>query len=460
MAHHGHHGRARLEVFGLFFQGDFADDVFLERDDVDDSVERFRETRGGRRIERLVDARKDPAIQQNFQNVLGAHIEFFRQIADRNSFGNRNLARLAWRRRGSALNLRAAALLADAHACADRMQLALAFFKALLHRGARPGGRFAFVNRLAGLGLWRSLVRRQECSSASAGTRRARSLMQWLACSSRHRLPRTALSWARRKSRGLANRPRAGSRPWRSRWIHSRTRRQWIPIWFGRRRSSLSAGRRPRGCSRLRCGRRRRSCMARGHRCGCGRLRGCRRSLRWRSRNRRTRRRLGNGWAWRWRTLRGLRGWNDRRPWNGWSRSRRCGFSFDRACRRRCRTARFGDSRSGWMRNRWRSRRRSDCGGLHASRSGGCFFRCFIRYCFLFGRCFLFGECAKVIAHFYRGFYLNRAGMRLLLGDAGFGQIVNDDLCLDLELASQFVDSDLVRIGHCPPGLLLVSVLV
>ncbi len=112
------------------------------------------------------------------------------------------------------------------------------------------------------------------------------------------------------------------------------------------------------------------------------------------------------------------------------------------------------------MRNRWRSRRRSDCGGFHASRSGGCVFRCFIRYCFLFGRCFLFGECAKVIAHFYRGFYLNRAGMRLLLGNAGFGQIVNDGLCLDLELASQFVDSDLVRIGHCPPGRLLVSVLV
>jgi len=111
------------------------------------------------------------------------------------------------------------------------------------------------------------------------------------------------------------------------------------------------------------------------------------------------------------------------------------------------------------MRNRG-SRRRGNHGGLHASRSGGCVLRRFIRYCFLFGRCFLFCECAKVFAHFYRGFYLDRTGMRFFLGNAGFGQIVNDGLCLDLELASQFVDSDLVRIGHCPPGRLLVSVLV
>jgi hypothetical protein len=112
------------------------------------------------------------------------------------------------------------------------------------------------------------------------------------------------------------------------------------------------------------------------------------------------------------------------------------------------------------MRNRRRSRRSSNRGGLHASRSGGCIFRRFIRYCLLFGLCLCFGDCAKVLAHLYRGFYLDRAGMRLFLGNAGFGQIVNDGLCLDLELASQFVDSDLVRIGHCPPGRLLFSVLV
>jgi hypothetical protein len=112
------------------------------------------------------------------------------------------------------------------------------------------------------------------------------------------------------------------------------------------------------------------------------------------------------------------------------------------------------------MRNRSRGRRSGNRGGLHASRSGGCVFRCLIRYCFLFGCYFRFGQRAKVLAHLYRGFYLDRAGVRLLLGNAGFGQIVNDGLCLDLELASQFVDSDLVRIGHCPPGRLLFSVLV
>jgi hypothetical protein len=105
-------------------------------------------------------------------------------------------------------------------------------------------------------------------------------------------------------------------------------------------------------------------------------------------------------------------------------------------------------------------RRRSNHRGLHASRFGGCFFRCFIRYGFLFRRGFCFGERVKMFTHLYRGFYVDRAGMRFFLGNAGFGQIVNDGLCLDLELASQFVDSDLIRIGHCPPGRLLVSLLV
>jgi hypothetical protein len=73
---------------------------------------------------------------------------------------------------------------------------------------------------------------------------------------------------------------------------------------------------------------------------------------------------------------------------------------------------------------------------------------------------FLFGERAKVFAHFYRGFYFDRTGVRFFLGNAGLGQIIDDGLGLDLELASQFVDSDLIRIGHCPPGRLLFSVLV
>jgi hypothetical protein len=41
---------------------------------------------------------------------------------------------------------------------------------------------------------------------------------------------------------------------------------------------------------------------------------------------------------------------------------------------------------------------------------------------------------------------IERAGVRLLLGDADLGQIVDQDLGLDLELSSQFVDSNLVRL--------------
>ncbi len=181
---------------------------------------------------------------------------------------------------------------------------------------------------------------------------------------------------------------------WRCRWIYARTGRQRIPIRFGRRRRRLSAsGRtrssgRPRDRTKSRCWR---SCMACSHRRGCGRLRGSR-SLRWRRRNRRTRRRLGNDWAGRRRNLCGLRRRNDHRLWNNWRRRRRRGLCFDGAHRRRGRAARLGNNRSGGRRNRGRRRRRNYHSGLHASRSGGCFFRCLIRNCLLFGLCFRFGD--------------------------------------------------------------------
>jgi hypothetical protein len=204
------------------------------------------------------------------------------------------------------------------------------------------------------------------------------------------------------------------------------------------------------------CGRGRGSGWLRGNR----RLRGSNRSLRWRKRNGWTRRRLANGWAWRGRNLGRLCGWNNHRLRNHRRRRSRRRLRFDAARRRRGRAARLGNNRSGRRWSRGRRRHRSHHSGLHASSAGGCVFSCFIGYRLLFGFGFGFGDCAKVLAHFYRGGYFNRAGMRLFLGNAGFGQIVNDGLCLDLELASQFVDSDLVRIGHCPPGRLLFSVLV
>ena len=199
--------------------------------------------------------------------------------------------------------------------------------------------------------------------------------------------------------------------------------------------------------------------MARGPRRGCGRLRSSG-SLLWRRRNGWTRRRPGNNRAWHRRNLCRLGRRNDHRLRNCRSRRRHRGLGFDGARRRRDRAARLGNNGSGRWRNHGRRRRRSYHGGLHASRSGGGFFRSFIRYRFLFGLCLRFGNFAKVLAHFYRGGYINRAGVCFFLGNPGFGQIVDDGLCLDLEFASQFVDSDLNRIGHCPPGRLLFPVLV
>jgi hypothetical protein len=122
--------------------------------------------------------------------------------------------------------------------------------------------------------------------------------------------------------------------------------------------------------------------------------------------------------------------------------------------------ARLGYNRRGRRRNHGRRWRRSNHGGLHASRFGGSFFRSLIRNCLLLGLYFRLGGCAKVLAHSYSGLHFDRAGMRFFLGNAGFRQIVDDGFCLDLELASQFVNSDLIRICHCPPGRLLLSVLV
>jgi hypothetical protein len=72
-----------------------------------------------------------------------------------------------------------------------------------------------------------------------------------------------------------------------------------------------------------------------------------------------------------------------------------------------------------------------------------------------------FGDGTKMFAHFYRGGYFNGTGMRFFLGYASLGQIVNNRFCLDLELASQFINTNLIRICHCPPGrLLLLAILV
>jgi hypothetical protein len=171
--------------------------------------------------------------------------------------------------------------------------------------------------------------------------------------------------------------------------------------------------------------------------------------------------RLCRGRTWRGRNLLRLSGWNSRGLWNNWRRGRRRSLCFDSWSGRRNRLAWRGNHRSGWTGNHgWRRRGRSGRCGLHARHSGSGFLRCFIRYCLLFRFRFRVGQRAKVFAHSYGGFYFNRTGMRFFLGNSGFRQIINDGLRLDLELASQFVDSDLIRIGHCPPGPLLVPALV
>ncbi len=167
-------GGRGLKVFRLFFPGNFLNDVFLERQHFNNAVKCFREARGRRRIERLIDAGEDSAIEQNFQNFLGADVEFFRKIADRHPFGDRNFARLARWRRGRALDVGGAPL-AGTHPGAHRMQLALAFLKALLHRGAGARGRLAFIDWLAGLRLRGNFVGRKRGRGSPSGPGCARS---------------------------------------------------------------------------------------------------------------------------------------------------------------------------------------------------------------------------------------------------------------------------------------------
>src|SRR5258706_296086 len=173
VAHHGHDGRSRLKILRFFFAGDFLNHVFFKRQHLNDAIKRFRESRCGRRIKRLVNTGEDAAIQQKFQDFLRAHIEVFREVADRHAFRNRNFARFAPRRRGSALNMRGTSL-ARTDSSAHGMQFSLAFFKALFDCGTRTRRGLTFVNRLPGLRLGRHFVRRLGRSRTSSRARTTR----------------------------------------------------------------------------------------------------------------------------------------------------------------------------------------------------------------------------------------------------------------------------------------------
>ena len=52
----------------------------------------------------------------------------------------------------------------------------------------------------------------------------------------------------------------------------------------------------------------------------------------------------------------------------------------------------------------------------------------------------------EVFAHEFRVFDVERTRVRLLLRDADFRQVLDQDLRLDLELPGQLINPDLIRI--------------
>lgn len=65
-----------------------------------------------------------------------------------------------------------------------------------------------------------------------------------------------------------------------------------------------------------------------------------------------------------------------------------------------------------------------------------------------FGSRLGFRELAEMLPNKLGVLEINRTGVRLLLGNAGLRQILDQYLSLDLELACQLVDSDLMRFRH------------
>jgi hypothetical protein len=55
-----------------------------------------------------------------------------------------------------------------------------------------------------------------------------------------------------------------------------------------------------------------------------------------------------------------------------------------------------------------------------------------------------------VLAHQFGVLQVDRARVRLFFRDAGFREIVNQDLCLDLQFSRQLINPDLIGICHSP----------
>ena len=221
------------------------------------------------------------------------------------------------------------------------------------------------------------------------------------------------------------------------------------------------------------------SCGSRAsRRCGCGTC-GCGRTLAWLCCRSGRCRALQRGSSC------GTRGWRGSTNLSRWSRGRdwRCGRGF------RCRSGGLRRWRNtGW---RWRDSRSCTCrrGGCcigrgrrcrlscgsgsrcyrccrgSGSRGFGqhgcgcsrwphsCRFRCrilgvFFRFSMGFRLRLGVGYALQVLANFLRDIYGNGAGVRLLFGDAVPGEQVDDRFGLDLQLARQFIDSNLICVSH------------
>src|SRR6185369_12029942 len=151
------------------------------------------------------------AIQQRLQQILCAYVEFFRQLADGNSFGDGDIARRTWFRRRDYRGNGSAATCA--RTLARGVKLALTFHLALVRDGPLALRRFTCVQRLAGLRLWRHFVRQRRQHSGTsrhawpwtrACWHRSAALLK-RSCRSARTSGSTRPSWTRRKRTASAS---------------------------------------------------------------------------------------------------------------------------------------------------------------------------------------------------------------------------------------------------------------
>ena len=72
---------------------------------------------------------------------------------------------------------------------------------------------------------------------------------------------------------------------------------------------------------------------------------------------------------------------------------------------------------------------------------------------------FGFRERVEMLASEFRVIEIERTRVRLLFGDADLGEEVDQDFRLDLQLAREFVNSNLIRVRHSLRLFFLLAVL-